>query len=100
MTMARAFATLLAMAPLAACGPVSLAQAERECWDRAWQAERPRGEVAVGASNRGGFARVELDVSSDYLAGRDPARVYDRCVYQRSGGQYPSRPYHSGRPVR
>ena len=98
--MARTFATLLAMAPLAACGPVSLAQAESECQDRAWRAERPRGEVAVGASNRGGIARLELDVSSDYLAGRDPVKVYESCVYQRSGGQMATRPYYAGRSIR
>lgn len=98
--MARAFATLLALAPLAACGPVSLAQAERECWDRAWRAEQPRGEVAIGASNRGGIARLELGVSSDYLAGRDPTKVYETCVYNRSGGQMAQHPYTSGRPVR
>ncbi|MFT4151482.1 MAG: hypothetical protein QM656_14880 [Paracoccaceae bacterium] len=103
--MIRPFAlTMLTLAPLAACGPVSLEQAERECYDRAWHAERPRGSVAVGASNRGGFAGVELDVSSDYLAGRDPAQVYQNCVYNRSGGQMPTRPYQDigrqGRPVR
>lgn len=98
--MARAFATLLALTPLAACGPVPLAQAERECWDRAWRAEQPRGEVAVGASSRGSVARIELDVSSDYLAGRDPAKVYESCVYRRSGGQVAQHSYHSGRPVR
>ncbi len=95
----------VALGSLAACGPVSLAQAERECYDRAWRAERPRGAVAVGASNHGGFAGIQLDVSSDYLAGRDPSQVYDSCVYNRTGGQMPSRPYQDRglqdrRPIR
>lgn len=94
----------LVLAPLAACGPVSLQQAERECYDRARLAERPRGSAIIGASNRGAVAGLQLDVSSDYLAGRDPAQVWQNCVYNRSGGQFPSRPYQDigpqGRPVR
>ena len=82
------------LGPLAACGPVSLAQAERECYDRAWRTEKPRGTAVIGANSRGDtIAGLSLDVSSDYLAGRDPEQVYQACVYNRSGGQMPSRPY-------
>ena len=99
MTVSLAFG---ALGSLAACssGPVPLEQAERECWQRAWRAERPRGELAVGASNRGSIARLDLEISSDYLAGRDPAQIYDQCVFNKSGGLLPSHSYHSGGFVR
>lgn len=86
------------LSALAACGPVSLQQAERECWQRAYEAERPRGSVALGASNHGGYAGIEIGVSSDYLAGRDPAQVFQSCVYNRSGGQMSTRTYSDGPP--
>jgi hypothetical protein len=77
------FALVLPLA-IAACGPVSVQQAERQCLDRARSAMGPRGEIAVGigGSTR---ARFDIDVSSDYLAGRDPSAVYQACVYQKSG---------------
>jgi hypothetical protein len=77
---------------LAACGPMSLAEAERQCLDRARLAEKPRGQVSIGMSSTGKTAAgLELEVSGDYLAGRDPAQVFDSCVMNRTG-QLPSRP--------
>ncbi len=87
--------TLGLVAPLAACGPVPLAQAEAECLDRAMLAEHPRGEVHVGLSSGGGtYVTGEVGISADYLQGRDPSQVYDECVFQRSG-EMPSRPYYT-----
>lgn len=86
---------LLAVLPLIACGPVSLAQAERECFERARLAEQPRGELGVGIGpdgRRHGFG--EITISSDYLQGKDPDQVYQNCVYHRSG-EMPTRPYSS-----
>ncbi|GLL16314.1 hypothetical protein GCM10017577_74960 [Pseudonocardia halophobica] len=40
------------------------------------------------------MARMEIEVSSDYLAGRDPAQLYESCVYRQSG-QLPSQPLYS-----
>ena len=40
---------------LAACGPMSLPEAERQCFERARLAKQPRGAVTVGA----GAAPVE-----------------------------------------
>ena len=80
---------------LVACGPVSLAQAERACFDRARLAKQPRGEVAVGVNSNGRVGgALELNVSSDFLQGRDPSAVYDQCVMQKSG-QPPSQPLYS-----
>lgn len=80
---------------LMACGPVSVAQAERECFARARLAAAPRGEIALGVTSEGNIAsEFEVNVSSDYIQGRDPSAVYDACVFERSG-QPPSRPLYS-----
>ncbi|RYI33697.1 MAG: hypothetical protein EON48_02655 [Acetobacteraceae bacterium] len=79
---------------LTACGPMTLAEAERQCFERARLAKQPRGSVAVGASSDGRKgASIELNVSSDYLLGKDPSAVYDSCVMQKTG-QSPSRPLY------
>ena len=86
---------LIPLILLAACGPISLAEAERQCFDRARLAQQPRGEVAVGMTSDGRAAGgLELTVTSDYLMGRDPAAVYDACVMAKSG-EPPSRPLYA-----
>lgn len=80
---------------LAACGPIPVEQAERVCLRDAELAQRPRGELAVGigTGGRGGtstMGRVGIEMSSDYIMGRDPAEVFTRCVVNRSG-QMPTR---------
>lgn len=83
---------LAGLAGLSACGPVSVEQAEAQCLRRARLAESPRGTVAVGVSSGGHVGgRVELDISGDYLMGRDPDQVFSNCVYRRSG-QLPQTP--------
>jgi hypothetical protein len=80
---------------LAACGPVSVQQAERECLPKARLAQQPRGEVAIGVNSEGRVgSRAEVTVSSDFLLGRDPNQVFETCVIQRSG-ELPSRPFYS-----
>ncbi|HRO14655.1 MAG TPA: hypothetical protein PLL33_06365 [Paracoccus sp. (in: a-proteobacteria)] len=91
-----ALAGLLALsAGLAACGPVPVAQAERSCMEDARAATGPRSEVALGIGTDGHRVRpmssVEISVSSDYVMGRDPSDVFNRCVMRRSG-QFPTRP--------
>lgn len=89
---------LAPLAVLAACGPIPVDQAERVCLRDAELAQRPRGSVAVGAASGSGggidgFGRVELEIGSDYIMGRDPSAVFDRCVRRRSG-QLPTRPLY------
>ena len=80
---------------LAACGPVSVQQAERECLPKARLAQQPRGEVGLGVNSNGqAGSRVEVNVSSDFLLGRDPSQVFETCVIQRSG-ELPSRPFYT-----
>jgi hypothetical protein len=84
-------AALLLLLP-AACGPLPLAEAERQCVERARLAQQPRGEFAVGVGSGGRRAtEFSVEISSDYLAGRNPSDVYELCVRQRAG-QPPSRP--------
>ena len=79
---------------LAACGPVSVQQAERDCFERARLAQQPRGVVKLGGTSTGKVAGgLELNVSSDYLLGKDPSAVFETCVMARSG-QAPTRPLY------
>lgn len=77
---------------LAACGPISPERAADICEDRARAATGPTGEIGVGFNNKGETkAKLELGITSDYLRGRDPQRVYEECVRQKTG-QGPIRP--------
>ena len=89
--MMRSAVSLTMLLGLAACAPMALERAEEVCFETARSAAGPRGTVSIGTGTQGPSASVELSVSSDYLTGRDPAEVYDSCVYQKSG-QMPSRP--------
>lgn len=80
---------------LAACGPMTVAEAERQCFERARLAQQPRGAVTVGASSDGRkSAGLELHVSSDFLTGRDPSTVYETCVMAKTG-QAPTIPLYA-----
>lgn len=83
---------LIALLALAACGPVSRENAEFQCREQAHLAERPRGNVAIGAGTGGVRSRVALEIGSDFILGRDPASVYDQCAMRRTG-QLPKRRY-------
>lgn len=86
---------ILCLALVPACGPVSVAEAERQCFERARLAQQPRGEVAVGVGTGGhSGGRLEVTIGSDYLLGRDPAAVYETCVMAKSG-EPPSRPLYA-----
>lgn len=85
---------LLPLVLLAGCGPMTLEDAERQCLERARLAQQPRGEVYVGGSTNGAVAGLDVTISSDYLAGRDPSAVYDSCVMAKAG-QPPSRPLYA-----
>ena len=84
--------SLLALALLAGCGPMTVAEAERQCFDRARLAQQPRGEVSVGMNSDGkAIGGLELEVSADYLMGRDPSAVFETCVVAKTG-EPPARP--------
>ena len=70
---------------VAACGPVSVELAEKQCLDRARLAAGPRGEIALGAGSNGPVTAYRLEINSDFLRGRDPSQVFDTCVVSKSG---------------
>ena len=79
---------------LAACAPVPVTpeRAAEICEEKARAAQGPTGSVTVGTnSSSGGFGGVEIGVSSDFLAGRDPLEVYNQCIFDRTGAS-PIRP--------
>lgn len=77
---------------LAACAPPSPERVAEICEERARAAQGPTGGVTIGTnSSTGGFASVEIGVSSDFVTGRDPVEVYESCVFDRTG-QLPVRP--------
>jgi len=79
---------------LAACATTMTPERAADfCEARARDAQAPTGGVTLGTNSRtGGFASVELGVSSDFVAGRDPLEVYETCVFDRTGAA-PIRPY-------
>lgn len=88
--MKRAVAALLL---LSACGKMELDRAERLCASDAQLAQHPRGLVGFGLGSGGrAAAKLELNVSSDYILQRDPDQVYASCVQSRAG-QPPTRPF-------
>ena len=71
---------------MSACGPISADRAAEICEAQARAAQGPTGGVTVGTnSNSGTFGRLEIGVSSDFIAGRDPIEVYEQCVSDRTG---------------
>jgi hypothetical protein len=86
----RKLALLIPLA-LTSCGPIPVQQAERQCLDRARLAQQPRGEVGIGIGTGGrAVSNIEINVSSDFILGRDPSAVFATCVMQKSG-QAPTR---------
>lgn len=91
----RSLITLIMCLPLLACGPVSVAQAERDCLAQARLAQQPRGSVGLGIGSDGKVRPTfDISISSDFIQGRDPSQVFDNCVVRRSG-QMPQRPFTS-----
>lgn len=90
-------AAIVLLGTVAGCGPVPVQQAERNCMQDARAATGPRGEIAMGVGTDGHHVRpvtrVELSISSDYVMGRDPADVFNRCVMRQSG-EMPTRPLY------
>ena len=92
--MIRALLLVLALPlALAACDTtVSPERAYEQCSERARLAERPRGSVGLGVGSGGrAVGSLDVTVTGDFLAGRDPYVVYDEC-FRRLTGAGPTRP--------
>lgn len=89
---------LLALLPLpllAACGPMPVDQAMKQCIEPARLAQAPRGSIGITADNRGNVGTsFTIGISSDYIQGRDPDVVFAQCVQNRAG-QPPVVPFSS-----
>ena len=85
----------LAVLSVAACGPIPVDVAMRQCVEPARLAQHPRGSVGIVADNHGNIGTsVTIGISTDYLQGRDPNEVFASCVRGRSG-QEPLYPFSS-----
>ena len=76
---------------LSACGPFPERVAYEECTERARLAAGPRGEVGIGFGSDGPVSNLSLEISSDFIAGRDPYLVYENC-FRNLTGSGPTRP--------
>lgn len=88
-----AFLALTLPLALAACDtPVSAERAYAECSERARLAERPRGSVGLGVGSGGrALGSLNVTVTDDFIAGRDPYVVYEQC-FRRLTGAGPTQP--------
>ena len=77
---------------------VSVEEAMEDCMETARAATTPTGTAAIGVNSRGKVSTsFSIGISTDYIAGRDPDEVYERCVVRRSGSK-PHADYSEIRP--
>ncbi|SHE90815.1 hypothetical protein SAMN05444339_102420 [Loktanella atrilutea] len=92
----RGLVLIVLLAGTAACGPripPTQAQVEARCAQEARAARGPTGEAAIGVgTGRGVRSRLEIDLTTDFLRGKDPATVYAQC-FSRLSGAAPMIPY-------
>lgn len=90
-----AYGALAAALALAACAPVPVHQAERQCYEQLAPPAPLSGEAAMGVTSDGNFhSSLEVSVSLGARVTGDPSAAYNRCVKNRSG-QMPTRPFWS-----
>ena len=85
---------------LGACAAnlVSVEEAMEDCMETARAATTPTGTAAIGVNSHGKVSTsLSIGISTDYIAGRDPDEVYERCVVRRSGSK-PHADYSEIRP--
>jgi hypothetical protein len=87
-----ALALVLPLAAMA-CGPIPVDRAEAACFEALGPETGLRGQAAMGVSNDGLVTDLDLAFTFASYQGRDPAEVYDACVYRKSG-QLPRRPLY------
>lgn len=101
MTRGPAYGVLAAALALAACAPVPVHLAERQCYEQLAPAAPLSGEAGMGVSSDGNFhSSLEVNLRLGSRVTGDPSAAYNRCVMNRSG-QMPTRPFWSwagGRP--
>lgn len=87
----RLISLALGVPGVVARGPVPAEQSECACLERARLAEEWRGEVRIAANANGQVgAEPHLLIFCAFSRGRDPLRVFNAGVQQKSG-QFPTR---------
>jgi hypothetical protein len=85
-----------ALLALTACGPVPVAQAERQCRDQVVaEGARLGGAARIGVATGPEGARIERRMDLDITLGHVPGgaeEAWRRCVF-RNAGQLPTRPF-------
>lgn len=83
--------SLIAITGLSACAkpkPISVEQAMAQCTEKAAKSVKPNINVDVGIGVghrvRTGVG-IGIELTPDYLLGRDPHEVYETCVVAKSG---------------
>jgi hypothetical protein len=85
-----------ALLALTACGPVPVAQAERQCRGEIVPAgARLGGAARIGVATGPGGTRIERRMDLDITLSNSPGgteEAWRRCVHRRSG-ELPTRPF-------
>lgn len=91
-TMSIGMAAVMGVSACAVPKPISVERAMAICTDRARSAVKPDVNVGVGIGKRVRTGvGIGMELSSDYLKGRDPEDVYEECVVAKSG-EKPTQP--------
>ncbi len=84
-----AYLALAAASGLSACAdpkPISVERAMAQCTERARAATKPQVTVGIGTGTGGHVSGgIGIELSADYLNGRDPNEIYETCVVAKSG---------------
>ena len=94
MARAWAYGLLAAGLALAACAPVPVEVAERQCLAQLRPTAPISGEAVMGVTSEGALSKVDLTLNLGSGAIRDPSAAYDACVYRKSG-RMPTRPLYA-----
>lgn len=79
---------------LAACGPVPVDVAERQCLAQVRPTAPITGEAIMGVTSDGLRSGAKVEFNLGAATQGDPSAAYNACVYQRSG-RMPTRPLYA-----
>lgn len=85
---------LLSALALAACGPVPVQVAERQCLAAVRPQAPIEGEGTLGVTSEGFRSGLELTFNLGAGSTRDPSAAFDACVHRKSG-RMPTRPLYA-----
>lgn len=94
MRLGPAYGLMAAGLGLAACGPIPVEKAERQCYAQYAPKAPVTGSAGMGVTNEGFHSEVELDFNLGVTVQGDPSEAYNACVYRKSG-RMPTRPLYS-----